>query len=463
MNVKASLQNGFVRISDLILLVIAIAFFPRVLTAIGVPPIINFLHFPFVLGLFSLMLTKIQNYFISKQILLSIISLLGVICASALVNNAGIINVILDFLLLAEPFLLLLVIVGTKMSLASVKRLQSGLMGFTFIHIIFVYYQFFIIRSPDPDDVQGIFVGQGAGHHVGGAVALTAAIYFFVIYRETFSLWLRTLVAIVVAADIVFSDSKQVIVAFLVSLVFLLITKLKSIKEALQYFSLTTIAVIFVYKAAEVFFSSSLSFWGKDNRSVNGLIVKFSVFSIINSYYQSFLNLLLGLGPGHTIGRLGWLIPDYKEYLQPLGVTSSPVTEAIFAVNDTNPLSNKFTGSSMFSLTFSWAGVWGDLGILGLGIYIYLWYLVWRICSDDLSKFFLITILVQGCIFSWMEEPGYMLFMISLIGFQAQKSYNNELTNRLQIQENQAAFQQIEKAENHKHLRTTRSSKPWIN
>jgi hypothetical protein len=462
MNVKVSLQNGFVRISNLILLVLAIAFFPRVVTAIGVPPVINFLHFPFVLGLFGLMLPRIQNYFISKQILFSIISLLGVICASALVNNAGIINVVLDFLLLAEPFLLLLVIVGTKMSLASVKRLQSGLMTFTFIHIIFVYYQFFVIRSPDPDDVQGIFVGQGAGHHVGGAVALTAAIYFFVVYSETFSLWIRTLVAIILAADIVFSDSKQVIVAFLVSLVFLLITKLKSIKEALQYFSLTTIAVVFVYKAADMFFSSSLSFWSKDNRSINGLAVKFSVFSIINSYYKSFLNWVVGLGPGHTIGRLGWLIPEYQEYLQPLGVTSSPVTEAIFAINDTNPLTNKFTGSSMFSLTFSWAGVWGDLGILGLGVYVYLWVLVWHICSDDLSKFFLITILVQGCIFSWMEEPGYMLFMISLIGLQAQKAHNEELIKQLSVQDNQAASQQIKKPDVLKHLKT-RSSKPWTN
>lgn len=419
---KVGFQNGFVRISNLILLVIAIAFFPRVITAIGVPPIINFLHFPFVLGLFGSVLTKIQNNPILRHILFSIIALLGLICASALVNSAGVINVVLDFLLLAEPFLLLLVIIGTWMSRSSVERLRSGLMLFTFIHIVFVYYQFFIIRSPDPDDVQGIFIGQGAGHHVGGAIALTAAIYFFVVYRGVLSIWLRTFVAIFLAADIIFSDSKQVIVAFLVSLIILLITKLKSIKEILQYSSITIIAVGFVYKLAETFFPSSLGFWSRDNRFINGLTVKFSVFSIINSHYQSFLNWLFGLGPGHTIGRLGWLIPDYAEYLKPLGVTSSPVTEIIFAVNDTNPLTNKFTGSSMFSLTFSWTGVWGDLGILGLGIYLYLWFLVWHTCSDDLSRFFLITIFVLGTIFSWMEEPGYMLFMVSLIGFEWQKN-----------------------------------------
>jgi hypothetical protein len=131
---------------------------------------------------------------------------------------------------------------------------------------------------------------------------------------------------------------------------------------------------------------------------------------------------LLGLGPGHTIGRLGWLIPDYIKYLQPLGVTSTPITEAVFLENNTNPLSNEFTGSSMFSLTFSWAGIWGDLGFLGLGAYLYIWFLVWhQLCLDNLSKFLLITVLVFGGVFSWLEEPGYMLFIAILIGFQWQE------------------------------------------
>ena len=155
---------------------------------------------------------------------------------------------------------------------------------------------------------------------------------------------------------------------------------------------------------------------------VKGLEAKYSVFYIINSYYHSPLNWLFGLGPGHTIGRLGWLIPDYIQYLQPLGVTSTPITEAIFDVNDTHPLTNAKTGSSMFSLTFSWAGVWGDLGFLGLGVYLYLWYIVWcQLCLDNISKFFLINVLVFGGIFSWMEEPGYMLFIASLIGIHWQE------------------------------------------
>ncbi|HEY9846767.1 MAG TPA: hypothetical protein V6D03_11295, partial [Candidatus Caenarcaniphilales bacterium] len=161
-------------------------------------------------------------------------------------------------------------------------------------------------------------------------------------------------------------------------------------------------------------------YWLKNGLVGAGLEQKFSVFSLIASYFDSPLNWMFGLGPGHTIGRLGLLIPDYLEVLQPLGATVSPVTGAILQANEGNWMSAK-SGSSMFALTFSWAGVWGDLGFIGLGVYLYLWFLVWRyLCVENLSKFFLISILIFGCIFSWMEEPGYMLFVVSLIGYQWQ-------------------------------------------
>ena len=410
-----------IKISNLTIIFIAVVFFPRILTAMGAPPLINFLHFPFALFLAGSIIPKIRTS-TSKQFFVGLFILFTTITASAAVNNAGFLNIILSFLLLAEPFLLIMLMTSNPILDESIEQVKSWLMIFSFVHIAIIYYQFFIVRSPDPDDVQGVFIGQGAGHHVGGAIALATAIYFFITYPKL-SLWIRTLVAIIFAADISFSDSKQVLVVFVLSFVIIVITKLKNLGEILKYLAITIVIICLTYWFAQIAFSSSLSFWGKDDRIIRGLGVKFSVFSIINSYYSSPLNWLFGVGPGHSIGRLAWLIPDYQQYLQPLGITSySAVTETIFSVNNTNPLTNKFTGSSMFSLTFSWAGVWGDLGIVGLGVYLYLWLLVWKTCPDTLSQLFLITILVHGAIFSWMEEPGYMLFMISLIGIQWQKA-----------------------------------------
>ncbi len=410
-----------IKISTLIIIFIAFVFFPRIATAAGAPALINFLHFPAILLLTSSIIPKIRTS-VSKQFFVGLFILFTTITASALINNGGFLNVILSFLLLAEPFLLLMLITSSPIAKSSVEEFKSWLMIFSTVHIAIIYFQFFIIRSPDPDDVQGVFTGQGAGHHVGGAIALATAVYFFITYPKL-ALWLRILVAFIFAADISFSDSKQVLVVFVLSFIIIVFTKLKNLGEIIKYLALTLVIVAATYWFAQFAFSSSLSFWGRDDRIIRGLGVKFSVFSIINSYYNSPLDWLFGLGPGHSIGRLAWLLPDYQQYLQPLGISSNPaVAENIFLVNNTNPLTNKFTGSSMFSLTFSWAGVWGDLGIIGLGVYLYLWALVWKACTDTMSQFFLVTILVHGIIFSWMEEPGYMLFMISLIGIQWQKA-----------------------------------------
>jgi hypothetical protein len=73
----------------------------------------------------------------------------------------------------------------------------------------------------------------------------------------------------------------------------------------------------------------------------------------------------------------------------------------------------------MFSPLFGWAGIWGDLGLLGLAVYLYLGFVVWRyLCTDNLSQFFLLSIAVFGLIFSQMEEPGYMLSITFMIGLQ---------------------------------------------
>ena len=424
---KASSSWYTIKSSSLVLLTYASTFFSRAIAAVGVPSVINFLHFGTILVVFGLVLFQAQTKSgsrIAKQLLFSLLVLLCIIIASALVNNAGVINVVLDFLLVGEPFLLLVAIVSIPMTSASLKQFRFWLMLFAFIHVFAAYFQYYILhwrKMGGPDAIKGIFLNQGAGHHVGGSIALTAAIYFFVVFK-TIPIWLRTLVAVAFGYELILCDAKQVFIEFLAALVILGFTKFKSYREALQYFVITIVAVGFVYWVGQIAFSGSLSFWGNPERLRKAFEAKFSVFYIINSYYDSPLNWLFGLGPGHTIGRLGWLIPDYQEYLQPLGVTSSPVTQAIFAENDTNPLSNAKTGSSMFSLTFSWAGVWGDLGILGLGTYLYLWFLVWcRLCVDNLSKHLLLVVLISGLIFSWMEEPSYMLFMVILIGLQWQE------------------------------------------
>lgn len=429
MNAEATLQrsrNGYISSSKLLLLAFATAFFPRVLDAAGVPAAVNFLHFatiPFACGfILSKSRSKDRNQIaVTKEILFSLVALLAVTIASALLNSAGVINVVLDYLLLGEPFILLVAIVSIPLSPASLERFRAWLMRFALINLLFALFQALVLRLDrfNADHIKGVFIGQGSGHVVGASVSITFAVYYFAT-AKTCPMWIRASVVVAVLVQIVKADAKQVLSVFLEALLILISLKSKDIGKAIQYLAITVVFAGMVIWAANTVFPALL-IWADLDIQRQGLELKLVGFSIIPSYYHSSLNWLLGLGPGHTIGRLGgWLVWDYQDLLVPLGVTTSPASKAVWGAAAESWLGNK---SSWFSPLFGWAGVWGDLGLLGLGAYLYLWLIVWRrLCRDDLSRFFVLTVLVFGTILSQLEEPGYMLFLASLIGLRWQEN-----------------------------------------
>ncbi|MGH8001569.1 MAG: hypothetical protein ACREPR_19640 [Brasilonema sp.] len=418
--VLTSPQAGILKQSTMIVLFLASAMFPRVLSALKFPSVINFLHFAFALFLFVWVLSIIRSR-IAVRLLVGLLILLTISTASALLNKAGLINVILSFLMLAEPFILLIAITSTKFPQDSIKKMQKWIFIFVYIHFGFVYFQKFFLGYKD-DFIKGIFLNMGAGHHVGGDIGLTFSLYFL-LASGVRSIWLRIFVFILGVGNILYADVKQVVIAFLVSWFILIIMQLKEIWKAIIYLGIAIPITIGVLKIINTLYAG-IRYISDMEVVTEAFQYKLSVFSIIASFYKSDFNWLFGLGPGHTISRLGWLMKDYIQFLKPLGVTGTPVFQTVWVAQQSYYWSNSTTGSSMYSLLFSWAGIWGDLGFLGLGIYLYLWFLVWKyICVDKLSKFFLITVFVAGLIFSWMEEPAFMLFVVSLIGLQWQKHH----------------------------------------
>lgn len=108
------------------------------------------------------------------------------------------------------------------------------------------------------------------------------------------------------------------------------------------------------------------------------------------------------------------MIRDYASLLNPLGATRHPVVSSVWSY-----WNGSYLNSSFFSPFWGWAGVWGDVGFIGLGIYAGLWWLLWtRVCVDDLSRFLLLNVLVNGFIFTTMEEPGFMLAVAMLLGLR---------------------------------------------
>lgn len=412
----------FIRSSALVLIALAIAFFPRVVQALGAPSLVNFAHFAIVPAVCLVVLAQVRTLIrkqISLELVLGLLALLGLMAASAFLNEAGIINLVVDYLLLVEPFLLLLAIVSIPASPASLERLRGWVLSFAAINLIFALFQGLVLRLQlqNPDYVKGVFIGQGAGHVIGASVSLTFAVYYFATAKRP--IWVRTLLILAALVHVMLADAKQVLLAFLAALLVLLFTRLKNIGQVLRYLTLTLAFIGLLLWAANTIFPA-LATWADIDTLTEGFELKRSVFPIVISYYHSPLNWFLGLGPGHTVGRLGgWMIREYADLLGPLGVTSSPATKAVWQAVSNHWLGNK---SSMYSPLFGWAGIWGDLGFLGLGTYLYLCGVLWfRLCWDDLSRFTLLTVVVFGLIFSQLEEPGYMLFVFALIGLHWQQ------------------------------------------
>lgn len=420
-------QKGYVTNSNLTLFGIATALFPRVFTSLKFPSPINFLHFVAIpLACWSVV-TKSRSkdrkqVLISQQLLIAIFIFLTVVITSALINNAGVINAALSFLLLAEPFILILTIVCMPMSEEGFLRFRDYIVGFAMINMLFAYIQKYVFHmekfSGLEDNIKGIFIGQGAGHVIGGSVAMTFAVYYFVT-AKTKPLWFRIAIVFACFNHIIISDTKQVLLSFIFAYVLLYLLNVKDVGKTITYLTLGAILLgVFYWAIYNIEALHPFTVWirpeiyGPDGEATR---LKFATFRIVPTYFDSPLNWLFGLGPGHTVGRLGgWMLEIYWNLLAPLGATKHPASTDVWRAVADSWLGDQ---SSLFSPLFGWAGIWGDLGLLGLGAYFYMAFLVWHyVCVIDLSKYLMLTVFVFGLVFSQLEEPGYTLFVASMIG-----------------------------------------------
>lgn len=422
-------RQGFIKSSRLLILAFATAFFPRLLDTIGVPALVNFVHFavvPVVCGLVVLdskTRDKLQIV-TTSEILVGLTLFLTVAFLSALYNGAGAINAVLDFLLLTEPFMLMVAIASIPLSQASISQFRNWFIGFNIFHLLLALFQRYALNlQTDPgqgDNIQGVFYRSGSGHVVGSSVSMTFAICYFLTAKRH-PLWLRLLVLFACFIHLLAADAKQVILTFVAGVGILAITKAKDIKKLLIYgIGGILFTVFFVWAIQNYQFLRPFRTWMNFELygpRGEGTLLKISGIQIILSHFQSPVNWLLGLGPGHTIDRLGgWMLKDYADLLDPLGATRTTVGDETWDAVFSSWLGPR---SSVFSPFFGWAAIWGDIGFLGLAAYLYVWAIVWRrLCLDDLSKLAVLTVFVHGFIFTQLEEPGYMLFIASLVGLR---------------------------------------------
>ena len=429
-------SSTIITTSQLILVAFATAFFPRIIDLLGAPSIINFLHFivvPLCCG-FALFKSHTKNksqISIIYSLTIGLFILFTAVLVSAFLNEAGFINLLIDFVLLGEPFLLLLAIISLSLTSESLTKFKKWLYIFFLIHLASIYIQRYILRVDtwewlgmvSWDRIQGVFLLSGAGHVVGASVSMSFCLYFFFSSKRS-PLWLRSVIVLAGVCNVLIADAKQVYLAFMVAGVILFLIKLKDPIRAIQLLiGGIVILLIFVWCLENLESFRAFNHWidpelyGPDGEAT---LLKTATFRIVPSHYNSILNWFFGLGPGHTVGRLGgWMFRDYADLLLPLGATQHIASKEVW-----QEVAFYYNGArtSLFSPLFGWAGIWGDLGFVGLAAYINLCLLVWfNICRDSITKFLLLTVFVFGLIFSQMEEPGYMLSISAILGLNYQE------------------------------------------
>ena len=428
---KVRYHNG----TTLLIIAFSVAFYSRIFCSLTHAPSglihAHFLIIPIVFGIVVSTALPVDRKQIAtfNSLLLGIYALLAANVASALLNLAGLVNVLFEFLILGGPFIFLAAIIFIPMSWESVCRFRRWIIISSFVNMALAFIQFPLIASGKisagnldaTDGMAGVFFVSGAGNYVSTSVSLYFGFYYL-FFAKSAPNWLRLATIASALFQLQLSDSKQVLLALTGGGCILALTKFKDLGKTIFYLLLIAILSIGFFWCVENVeaFGAFKNYLDKDGiYAPDGEAnrIKFIAFRIIPTYYHSFLNLFLGLGPGHTVGRLGgWLIKENWKILGPLGATQHPASAEIIDAYYHSWLAME---STVFAPLFGWAGIWGDLGFLGLCIYLFLAFIVWKyVCFDDFSRFLLLSVATFGLIFTQMEEPGFMLYVVALLGLR---------------------------------------------
>lgn len=427
-------SKTYLQLTPLVLIAFSSVFFSRVLTLFKIPGVVNLVHLGFIPLVVIITLTKSR---VKDRRQIRIIKRLAIACSlflwinvlSAFLNDAGLINAALNFLFFGEHFLMIMAIIALPLTLEKFCLLRAFIVGSSFINILFAYAQQYIFQLHTQvgleDNIKGVFIGGGAGHVIGASVALIFSIYYFTDAKKI-PIWFRAAVVLAAFWHMNMADAKQVLLAMAMAGCALIILKFKSFVEAIKFLGGgTMLGYAFWWCTQNLEAFDAFNTWmrpeiyGPDGEAT---LLKAAALRVIPAHYTDVWHPWLGLGPGHTVGRLGgWMLREYESLLRPLGSTEHPVVAEVWGYVGRSWLGDQ---SSLFNPFFGWAGIWGDVGWLGLFSFIYIWWVVWRdLCFDDVSRYLALCPLMFGLIFTQMEEPGYMIHTAALIGLRWQQHH----------------------------------------
>jgi hypothetical protein len=414
------LSPAWVRIAAAVLAAVC----SRLLVATGmVSSLVNFFHFPLILGV--ALLSMIESPKISPMKIgleIGLLGLLAVSLVSWMVNGGELLRPILDWLVFCEPLLLVYAIVNRERDTRTDSCLWILLLFITFGQLPFVITQVLTYGGPS-DMIQGFFIGLGAGAHVAGGVALLGTLLSVAKalesdYITTKLLWFAGGAALFLVC--ILADAKQAIIAFLPALALLLASsfRIRWSRAMLAFLVLSVIIITsFIYYRP---LQQALD-WQHIVKGLQGKIQSFGI--IADKLSLNWSRWILGLGPGNSISRVAQMGLDaYVNKNSPiflLGLAPAATTREIYSLTASSWL---FSASSAFSGISSWIGLLGDLGIAGVVLFAGLYWKAWselgkrQTWHARVARPALLMMVILGFLYNWLEEPGFTAIVALILG-----------------------------------------------
>ncbi|HVX65404.1 MAG TPA: hypothetical protein VHA11_02315 [Bryobacteraceae bacterium] len=440
--VIASLE---LRASSWVFAALAAVGLSRLLVFCGAPAFLNFVHFPIVLGGVVAAFVQGKSSRVTRTIAISLSAFLAFCFLSWALNGGELLRPVLAWLVFSEPFLLVLALSKAPPEPRAASRLWFLVFGIAFLQLPLGIVEWAVLSHGDPDRVQGSFLGQGAGAHVAGAVALVGVLAAVTrAANERAGLRQQGFIALAMAMFFlpILSDAKQVIICFIPAVLVALVSsgRLKVSRLVLPFL------ILCLGFTAAFRFYRPLQQLGDSEKIEVGLLTKLdAVDLILEGMLRTTGGWLIGVGPGNSVSRIA-LLTSGAEVMESspvarLGLKTAPLTREILRANTQNYLSNN---SSVWTGVSSWSGLMGDLGLAGLLLYLALNWKLWRALGRQGSwaaaagKGGLVMAGLLGFVFSWLEEPGFTLLVAAVIGLALAAPARVESARVFAVRENVA-------------------------
>ncbi len=392
---------------------VAAVVFPGLANLGFLPSIAKFVDIPLAWGVLTagaLHRHGRANGCASRPIVTGLLALLAAIWISSIFHPREVLRPVAFALLLGLPFALLGGLVLDPPSRNDRRRLEWVIIGLAVVQVPIAIFQAAARGLGDP--VQGTLYGKGAGAHLLGAITALVGIWLLVRRRHP-----RAVESVLAAAFLLIpflSDAKAVLFAAVIPALVAVRTRgLLSPRLLVVGVLLAGLAAHPASKTASAFIQrAGEGRWGK-------LAAARVVLEGISSSPDA---LLFGLGPASTVSRASFmttpLLLREGSPLRILGLGSS--TFAVSAEAEAVRLSGGAT--SFNSAQSSALGVLGDLGLLGVGAYLFVVLQVLRhlyeagsVQSRTVAGMWLMF-LILGLVFDWWEEPPAMVLLAALTG-----------------------------------------------